>query len=42
MNDPSLAVSVALAKDLIKIDDVPESCRELVVRMSDIYQLKDQ
>ena len=42
MNDPSLAVSVALAKDIIKIENVPENCRALVARMSDIYQLKEQ
>lgn len=42
VSDPGLAVSVALAKDIIKIEDVPENCRELIVRMSDVYQLKDQ
>lgn len=42
MNNPSLAVSVALAKDIIKIENVPENCRALVARMSDIYQLKEE
>jgi hypothetical protein len=41
-NDPSLAVSLALAKGIIKIEDVQENCRELVERKSAVYELKDE
>ena len=42
MNDPSLAVSVALAKGIIKIEEVQENCRELVEMKSEFFQLNDQ
>ncbi|MEJ2201231.1 MAG: hypothetical protein P8X63_09510 [Desulfuromonadaceae bacterium] len=39
MNDPSLAVSIALAKGIITIEDVPENCRALVERMAEAHEL---
>ena len=42
MNDPSFAVALALAKGIIKIEDVQENCRELVERKSVVYELKEE
>ena len=39
MNDPSFAVSMAVAKGIIQIEDVQENCRELVERMVEAYEL---
>jgi hypothetical protein len=42
MNDPGFAVSLALAKGIIKIEDVHENCRALMERKIDAYQLKEE
>ena len=42
MNDPSLAVSIALAKGIISIDEVPENCRELVEIRSEFFKQEKQ
>lgn len=39
MNDPSFAVSMALAKGIIIIEDVQENCRELVERKVETHEL---
>lgn len=41
MNDPSLAISVALSKGIIKIEEVQEDCRGLVERKSEFFQRKE-
>ena len=41
MNDPSLAISVALSKGIIKIEEVQEDCRGLVERKSEFFQSKE-
>jgi len=40
VNDPALSVATALAKGIIKIDDVAENCRELVEIKGDVYELR--
>nr|WP_320115531.1 hypothetical protein [uncultured Desulfuromonas sp.] len=37
MNDPAFVVSMALAKGIIKIEDVEKNCRELVGRMVEAH-----
>ena len=39
MNDPNFAVSMALVKGIIKIEDVQENCRELVERQVEAHDL---
>jgi hypothetical protein len=42
INDPSLAVALALTKGIIKIEDVQENCRELVERKGVACELKNE
>jgi hypothetical protein len=42
MNDPSLVVSIALAKGIINIVDVQENCREFVEIKSEFFRLYNQ
>jgi len=42
MNDPSLAVSIALAKGIISIGEVQENCRELVEIRSEFFKQEEQ
>jgi hypothetical protein len=38
LNDPTVALSQAVVKGIIKIEDVPENCRPLLEGLIDFYQ----
>ncbi|MBW2689292.1 MAG: hypothetical protein JRC99_05110 [Deltaproteobacteria bacterium] len=38
LNDPRVALAQAVAKGIIKIEDVPENCRPLLTDLIDFYQ----
>jgi len=42
LNDPALSVCAALAKGIIKTEDVAENCREFVERKVDVYELRKE
>ena len=42
INEPSLAVCIALAKGIISIDEVQENCRELIETRSEFFKQEEQ
>jgi len=38
LSDPRVALAQAVAKGIIKIEDVPENCRPLLTALIDFYQ----